>query len=241
MDILITICARGGSKGIPGKNIKNLNGKPLIAYTIEHATSFSLKYNCDIGLSTDDEKIREIASEYGVHTSYLRNSDLAKDNSGKVPVIDALLKYHEETRSKKYDFILDLDVSAPMRTIDDLISAFDILQKDSNALNIFSVGLAEKNPYFNMVEESADNGYFKVCKKLHDGINSRQEAPKVYAMNASFYFYRKAFFDAGLIGAITERSLIFEMEHECFDLDQPRDFEYLDYLITNKKLDFNML
>ena len=241
MNILITICARGGSKGIPGKNIKNLNGKPLIAYTIEHAKNFSLKYNCDIGLSTEDEKIREVASQYGVNTSYLRNSSLAKDNSGKVPVIDALLKYHEEIKPINYDFILDLDVSAPMRTIDDLISAFDILQKDSNALNIFSVGLAKKNPYFNMVEESSDNGYFKVSKNLHGGVKSRQEAPKVYAMNASFYIYSKAFFDAGLQGAITERSLIFEMKHECFDLDQPEDFEFLDYLIRHNKLDFKIL
>ena len=240
MNILITICARGGSKGIPGKNIKDLNGKPLIAYTIEHASAFAAKYNCDISLSTDDDKIRAVASSYGVHTDYIRPNNLATDSAGKIPVLASLLSYEEGESGKTYDYILDLDVSSPMCTIDDLQKAFSNLQEDENALNIFSVGLAEKNPYFNMVEKCKEDGYYKLSKALTGGVKSRQEAPLVFEMNASFYIYRKAFFTEGLQGAITERSLIFEMEHECFDLDQPADFEYLDYLVTKNKLDFKL-
>ena len=240
MNILITICARGGSKGIPGKNIKELNGKPLIAYSIAHATEFAAKYNCDIALSTEDDKIRQVASQNGLHTTYIRPSNLATDDAGKVPVISSLLSYEEEVRGKKYDYVLDLDVSAPMRTLEDLEKAFAILKKDSNALNIFSVGVAGKNPYFNLVEKSLEDNYFKVSKELPGGVKSRQEAPEVFAINGSLYFYTKAFFEEELKGAITRRSLIFEMEHECFDLDLPEDFNYLEYLISNNKLDYKI-
>lgn len=240
MNILITICARGGSKGIPGKNIKALNGKPLLAYTIAHATSFASKYNCDIALSTDDIGIKEVAFHFGVISSYLRPSSLATDTAGKVPVIASLLRYEEETLGKEYDYIVDLDVSAPMRTVDDLQNAFEILQNDKEALNIFSVSVAEKNPYFNMVEKSAGNGYYEVSKLLPGGVISRQEAPQVFAMNASFYIYTKAFFAQGLEKAITQKSLIYCMEHDCFDLDHPSDFEYLEYLVSNNKLEFKI-
>lgn len=240
MNILITICARGGSKGIPGKNIKTLDGKPLIVYSIAHAKEFAAKYNCDISLSTDDKGIRKVASDFGLETSYLRPSNLASDSAGKVPAISSLLRYEEEARGKKYDYVLDLDVSAPMRTFYDLQNAFEILINDPNALNIFSVGVAGKNPYFNMVERSSEDGYFKISKPLQEGVKSRQEAPQVFALNGSLYFYTKAFFDLGLDGAITHRSLIFEMEHECFDLDLPSDFNYLEYLIKNDKLGFKI-
>ncbi len=240
MNILITLCARGGSKGIPGKNIKELNGKPLIAYSIAHATEFAAKYNCDIALSTEDEKIKNVALQHGLSTSYKRPYDLATDAAGKVPVITSLLVYEEKTRSKNYDYILDLDVSAPMRTLDDLQNAFVILKNDPNALNIFSVGVAGKNPYFNMVEKSLEDGYFKISKALSRGVKSRQEAPQVFAINGSLYFYARAFFEEGLQDAVTQRSLIFKMEHECFDLDLPQDFHYLEYLISNNKLDFKI-
>ena len=240
MNILITLCARGGSQGIPGKNIKILNGKPLIAYSIEHANEFSRIHNCDIALSTEDDKIKQIASQYGQHTSYTRPTHLATDTAGKIPAISSLLNFEEELRHKKYDYVLDLDVSAPMRTLGDLEKAFAILRKDSNALNIFSVGIAGKNPYFNLVEKSLDDGYYRVSKELPGGVKSRQEAPEVFAINGSLYFYTKAFFEQGFQGAITPKSLIFEMEHECFDLDLPEDFNYLEYLVCNNKLDYKI-
>jgi CMP-N,N'-diacetyllegionaminic acid synthase len=240
--ILITICARGGSKGIPGKNIKLLNGVPLLAYTIKHSQAFkayleSLDFKVQLELSTDDNEIIGVAAQYGLHSAYKRPDFLASDNAGKLDAIKDLLIYSEAKEGKRFDFTLDLDVSAPMRSKSDLIEAFKIFRENKEALNLFSVSKAHKNPYFNMVEKAKD-GYYYLSKK-GEKILSRQSAPKVYAMNASFYFYRRAFFEASDL-YLFNHSLIFEMMHESFDLDDPIDFEFLAFLIKNDKLSFEI-
>ena len=123
LKILVTICARGGSKGIPKKNIKHLNGKPLISYSINHAFNFSESHpNVDIALSTDDNEIKNISSKYGLNTSYTRPFELSGDKIGKIVVIKDLLNYYENLNKVKYDMILDLDVSSPLRTQENLYS-----------------------------------------------------------------------------------------------------------------------
>ena len=95
MSILLTLCARGGSRGIPGKNIKLINGKPLISLSIEVAKSFSKIYDVDIALSTDNEDIKNIASLYDVKTNYIRPDFLASDSAGKLDTIRHLLNFEE--------------------------------------------------------------------------------------------------------------------------------------------------
>ncbi len=237
-NILITLCARGGSKGIPKKNIKELNNVPLIAYTIKHAQEFSKQFsNVDIELSTDDQEIINIAEKYGLKTLYERPAYLATDTIGKIDVISDLLFYKESITGKKYEFILDLDISSPLRTIEDLEEAYVKILKDKEAYNLFSVSEPYKNPYFNVVEKS-ENGYYNLVKKSTS--LSRQTAPKVYDMNASFYFYRRSFFEKGLKSAITDQSLIYLMDHICFDLDEPFDFEIMEILLSTNKLDFKI-
>lgn len=236
MEILITVCARGGSKGIPGKNIKILNGKPLIYFTIETANQFCSLYTCDLGLSTDSEEIRDVASRFGLPTSYIRPTDLATDTAGKVEVIRDLLHYEEKAHNKTYDYIIDLDITSPLRTVEDIQNALIRIEGDSDAYNIFSVSNARRNPYFNMIEVDK-SGYCRLVK--NDVLyKSRQEAPEVFELNASFYIYRRKFFTEVKRSVITDRSLIWVMDHMCFDLDHPIDFEFLAYLIDNKKLDF---
>lgn len=236
MNLLITICARGGSKGIPGKNIKIINGRPLIAYTIEAAQKFSKNFTADIGLSTDCEEIRKTASTFGLKTAYQRPSFLATDSSGKIEVIKDLIKFQEITTGKNYDYILDLDITSPLRTQEDLILAFKQLKNHTEALNIFSVSPARRNPYFNMVEEK-ENGYVKLVKEGNE-IKSRQTAPEVYDMNASFYFFRKKFFRENYTISITDRSLAYKMNHICFDLDEDHDFTTMELLMKNNLLKF---
>ncbi|MCP2043674.1 acylneuraminate cytidylyltransferase family protein [Pontibacter sp. HSC-36F09] len=238
MNILITICARGGSKGIPGKNIKELNGLPLIAYTINVANEFAKRYNADVSLSTDDSLIMAKAAEYGLMTSYIRPEILATDTAGKIDVIQDLVNYEESTRAKEYDFIVDLDVTSPMRTLQDLEEALKRIQSHPEALNIFSVNPANRNPYFNMVEEYGD-GFVRVVKKAGD-IKSRQAAPPVYDMNASFYIFRKSFFEQGYRTSTTERSLAYVMKHICFDLDHPIDFTIMEIMMRERLLDFEL-
>lgn len=233
MNILITICARGGSKGIPGKNIKDLGGKPLIAYTIDVAHRFALGKNAVVALSTDSGEISSIAEKWGLSSNYKRAEKLATDTSGKIDAIADLMEFEESQRGVKFEYVLDMDVTSPLRTVEDMEAALDLLVKDEHALNIFSVNPANRNPYFNMVEQQTD-GYYKLCKTGQ--FLSRQTAPAVYDMNASFYIYRRSFFELGLRGAITERSLIYPMQHICFDLDHMIDFEFMQFLIENNKL-----
>lgn len=231
MNILVTICARGGSKGIPGKNIKPLAGKPLIGYSIEMAKTFASKYNADIALSTDGADIRATAANLGLHSSYERPAALASDTAGKIAAIRDLLEYEEARNGRRYDYLLDLDVTSPLRTLEDIERAFELIKGNEQALTLFSVNNAARNPYFNMVEEQA-NGFVDVVKRLPGGaVLSRQQAPNVYDINGSLYWYRRAFFDSGLTSVTTNRSLVYVMDHLCFDLDHPIDFEFMEYLV----------
>ncbi len=240
MNILITICARGGSKGIPDKNIKPIGNKPLIAYTIEIANKFKRNHPLTtIALSTDSEKIKRISSEYGLDSEYLRPNFLAGDKVGKIDAIKDVLFFYENKYNIKYDYILDMDVTSPLRNLEDLENALRIIQNDLQAINIFSVSNPDRNPYFNMVEKKAD-GYYSLVKKIEGPILTRQSAPEVYSLNASFYIYRHCFFESGHKSAITNRSLIYNMPHICFDLDHPIDFDFMTYLIYTGKLDFNL-
>jgi CMP-N,N'-diacetyllegionaminic acid synthase len=239
MNILITICARGGSKGIPGKNIKLINGKPLISYTIETAKAFAIRHgNVVIGLSTDSEAIKCVAADYGLHTHYLRPSELATDTSGKIDVIHDLMKYHEECNRLNFDYILDMDVTAPLRNVADLEAAMKQLRANSEAYNIISVSPASRNPYFNMVEDSGD-GYVRVVKDAGMFL-SRQSAPKVYDMNASFCIFRRSYFNSGQKRSTTNKSLAYIVPHLCFDLDELHDFKIMELILQNNLLDFQL-
>jgi CMP-N,N'-diacetyllegionaminic acid synthase len=236
--ILISICARGGSKGIPGKNIRALNDIHLIAYTIQVAKRFSEYQNADIILSTDDDEIKKVASLYSLTTEYVRPDFLATDTAGKIDVIRDALFFQEEKLKLQYDYILDLDVTSPLRTLEDLFSAFDLIKQDVISLNLFSVNPSSRNPYFNMVEQK-ENGYFGLVSEF-GSVMTRQSAPIVFDLNASFYFYKRSFFTKGYKTVFTEASLVYEMPHICFDLDHEIDFEFLEYLLKNKKLDFQI-
>lgn len=240
MRILITICARGGSKGIPGKNIKELAGKPLIAYSINVAKQFAMEFcNVDIALSTDSGQISDVAIRYGLASEYRRPEALAGDAVGKIDAIRDVVKFYEHKNQIRYDYVLDLDVTSPLRNLADLMEAFEVLRGDENAMNLFSVSSAGRSPYFNMVEKKA-SGYYAQVKQPDEDVFTRQSAPVVYDLNASFYFYRRSFFEQGYKGAITDKSLIYLVPHICFDLDHPIDFEFVSYLLENKKMDFSL-
>lgn len=235
---LITLCARGGSKGIPGKNIKMLNGVPLIAYSIKMAQRFSDLYDSNIVLSTDSEEIKLVAKEFGLESDYNRPAELATDQAGKLAVIEHILEFYEKQYETRYEYVLDLDLTSPMRIIEDLKNGFELIRNDQEALSLFSVNPSARNPYFNMVEKK-ENGYYSLVSQKGD-ILSRQSAPQVYDLNASFYFYRRELFEKKFKTAITSKTLIYEMPHTCFDLDHSIDFEFLDFLLKNDKLAFKI-
>jgi len=242
-NILITLCARGGSKGVPGKNVKKLNGKPLIYYSLLIAEKFASRseFNTIIILSTDSSSIKQTVGEFNfqhVLCDYDRPSYLATDCIGKIGAIKDVKEFVEKKDKIEFDYILDLDITSPLRTVSDLDAAFAMILKDDNALNLFSVSKANRNPYFNMVE-IGNNGYYCLCK--NGAFLTRQSAPDVFDMNASFYIYTKKFFQLNLTKAITTNSLVYLVPHLCFDLDHPIDFEFMEFLIKYNKLDFNFL
>lgn len=210
----------------------------MISYAISHARSFAaLNRGTDIVLSTDDQDIKSVAEEFGLTTAYLRPEHLAGDTTGKMEVLNHVLDYQESLHKKTYDLILDLDITSPLRTQEDLKNGLQLLLADEKAYNIFSVSRPHRNPYFNVIELKED-GYCKVVKPS-DSL-SRQAAPKVYDMNASFYFFRRICFEKGFRSSITERSLFYLMDHVCFDLDEPIDFEMMEFLLSQEKLDFKI-
>ena len=238
MNTLITICGRGGSKGIPNKNIRELNGKPLIAYTIASARAYQSKHpNTFIGLSTDSKAILDVSRKYGVDTAYMRPEELGLDSTGKIAVLADLLKYEEKARGLSFDLIIDLDITSPLRTLEDIENMVVKLGEYPTALNAFSVSHPHRNPYFNMVEQT-ESGFAIVVKRPDSPFLSRQSAPEVYDINGSIYVYTKAFFQKGQTSATTDWSIAYLINHQCFDLDSPIDLEFMDFLLSRGKLNF---
>lgn len=226
-NLLITICARGGSKGVKGKNIRTLIGKPLIYYTIKQAKEWDKGRR--IVVSTDSEEIAEVAKSFGAEVPFMRPADLATDTAAKVPVIRHTLNFCEDLFDEKYDLIMDLDVTSPLRKVSDLENALNLfLQKNPHTL--FSVVSAHRNPYFNMVEETADG---RVVLSKKGNFASRQQAPKVYDMNASIYIYDRAFLqNEKNTSPISDNSIAYVMDElSRTDIDSELDFKFIEYLV----------
>lgn len=226
-NLLITICARSGSKGVRGKNIRELAGKPLIYYTIKQAKKWGKGKH--IVMSTDSDEIARMAKELGVEIPFIRPANLATDTAGKVGVIKHALQSSEEYFKEKFDSVMDLDVTSPVRTQEDLENAYRLfLEKTPKTL--FSVVVAHRNPYFNMVEEDKE-GKAHLCKSGH--FARRQDAPKVYDMNASIYIYdRKFLLEEGVESAISDNSIVYVMDElSRIDIDSELDFKFIEFLV----------
>ncbi len=229
MNILCTICCRGGSKGIKNKNIRIVHGKPLMAHTIETAKQWGQYTNLIV--STDSSEIMEVARNYGADVPFARPQELANDTSGKVAVVRHALQAMEEIHQIRYDYVVDLDATSPLRSVADIAKAVEHCV--TNKLDIvYSVNEARKNPYFNMVELDAQ-GYPHLCKQLPSSVLSRQTAPKVYELNASIYVYERSF----LLEAQTvfsEKAGIYVMERSAIDIDEEDDLVYLEYVMKQR-------
>ena len=168
-NILCTICARGGSKGVKNKNIKELNGKPLIAYTIEQAKDSNLFEH--IVISTDSDDIANIAKKYGAEVFFKRSEEMATDTAGKLDVIRDAFKRSEEYYNRTFDYLIDLDATAPLRSVEDIIDSFNQFKENNND-NLITAMPSRRSPYFNLVEQDKD-GKVYLSKKLDNSIVRR--------------------------------------------------------------------
>lgn len=227
-NLLITICARGGSKGVKRKNIRHLNGFPLIYYTIKQAKDWNKAKN--IVVSTDSEEIANIAKKYGAEVPFMRPKKLASDTTPKLSALRHALLKSENFYKERFDFLMDLDVTAPIRKVQDLENAYKLFLK-KNPQTLFSVVNARRNPYFNMVEEEK-NGRV-VLSKNGKSFTRRQDAPKVYDMNASIYIYERNYLlNEKNNSPISKNSIAYVMDEiSRTDIDSEIDFKYIEFLV----------
>jgi CMP-N,N'-diacetyllegionaminic acid synthase len=239
MNLLFTICGRSGSKGLKNKNLLNLNEYPLVFYSLSLINLFIKKHRDDynkihIGLSTDSTELHQLCYQTNLDIHHIdRPTILSDDKTPKVLVIQHATKYLETVNNIKYDIIIDLDITSPIRRLKDLeniIKEYKTKQCDV----VFSVTPSRRNPYFNMVKKHTDGFYVRVIDSY---FTTRQEAPLIYDMNASIYAYRREFLLLTK-NLFSGRCLITEMKDTgILDIDHQVDLSLLalisNYLRTN--------
>lgn len=231
MNRICTICARGGSKGVPNKNIKDLLGKPLIAHTIIQAKQSKLFDT--IAVSSDSDEILAIAKEFGVNFLVKRPAEFATDEAAKLPVIQHCLSTVEQEVGKKFDIIVDMDATSPLRLVDDIVQSVNIFEKEDQADNLITGAPSRRSPYFNLVEVD-EFGYAGLSKKLDKEINRRQDAPKCFDMNASIYIWtRNTLMNTSSV--FQPKTILYEMpEDRSIDIDSEIDFEFVRFLARKR-------
>lgn len=230
MNILFTICGRAGSKGIKNKNIKKFLDIPLSIYTLS-AIDLYLKRNSEtkgsVALNTDSIELADLMCKNPWrHVEWIkRNDELAGDKVSKVAVIRNTWNEMQKCTKEKFDMVVDLDITSPLRTIQDIENLISE-QKRTGCDVVYSVTDARRNPYFNMVKKS-EKGYIRV---ISSDYVTRQDSPNIYDMNASLYAYSPEFLgsDKEIFQGYCE--IIKMMDTAVLDLDHENDFELMEVI-----------
>ena len=227
MKILCTICARAGSKGVANKNLRLINNKPLIVYSIEQA--IATKLFDQIVVSSDSKEIREVALANGATFCVDRPAELATDTAPKLPAIKHCVE-NAEKKFGQFEVIIDLDATAPLRESSDIIGALELLQS-AQADNVITGTPAHRSPYFNLVETDV-NGVVSLSKPPANVVARRQDSPQCFDMNASIYVWRRQALFANE-NLFTGNTRLFVMPRErSLDIDSQADFEMVEWMMT---------
>ncbi len=224
MKTLVIIPARGGSKGIPHKNIKPLNGKPLIHYTIDVARGIS--EDKDICVSTDDPEIIKCVEDYGLKIPFVRPAELATDTAGTYEVLLHALDYYEK-QGKHYDVVLLLQNTSPFRTSEHVKEALKLYRNDIDM--VVSVNETRTNPYYNCFEEDKE-GFLKKTVES-DMFVRRQDAPKTYEYNGAIYVINAEQLKKMPLGMFTRRVKYVMDDLHSVDLDNMIDWKFAEFII----------
>lgn len=227
MKILCVIPARGGSKGIEKKNIRKINNKPLIAYTIE--STLSSKLFDDVIVSTDDKEIAKISESYGAKVPFIRPSELAQDDAtSDQAVLHAVLEMQK--LGSEYDVVVLRDCTVPFIDIIDMKNMLDLFREsDCNA--VFGAIRAHPNPYFGMMECN-DDGFLVPSKTLEKETTRRQDAPIVYDVDGIFILDNKNFLKTKKV--FSGKILPYEISKEHGHMiDFEFDFRVAELLLKN--------
>jgi len=227
---ICTILARGGSKGLPGKNSKLLGGIPLMAHSIRQALESAMFE--DVVFSSDSDDLLEIGMREGARV-VKRPADLADDESGKLPGIIHAVRHTEQLKSVEYETVVDLDVTSPLRSIQDIKNVIAILEKQ-DLDSVFSASKSRKSPYFNIA--AIADGRWGPAATVDPYPKRRQDAPETFDMNGSVYAWKKNSLlehQAVFLG----KTDVYVMQDEAsWDIDTQLDFDIVSYLFARKEL-----
>jgi CMP-N,N'-diacetyllegionaminic acid synthase len=230
-NILCTICARGGSKGVPGKNIRLLSGLPLIAHSIKQARATGLFPV--IAVSSDSDDILQTAKTHGADIIIKRPDALASDTAGKMPAIAHAVDSAEKETGVAYDIAVDLDATSPLRAPEDIIACVKLLQ-ETGCSSVITGAAAHRSPYFNLVE-CDKNGVARLSKTLPQGIVRRQDSPPCFDMNASIYVWKRALLKNDP-KVFYDDTRLYEMPRErSFDIDDELDFAIVELMMKKRQ------
>lgn len=229
MNNVCTICARGGSKGVPGKNTLILAGKPLIAHSIEQAKQTRLFEA--IAVSSDSDEILAVSEAYGA-IPIKRPAELATDTAAKLPVIKHCVQALEAHLSQLCELIVDLDATSPLRSVQDILTCV-AMASSGEAENVITASPARRSPYFNMVELD-DANCPRLVKPLRQAVARRQDAPACFDMNASIYVWRRhALF--GNDSLFTDATRLHVMpEERSVDIDSLLDVDIVRMILERR-------
>ncbi len=224
MNSLVIIPARGGSKGIPHKNIKPLDGKPLIYYTIDVARAIVSDDN--ICVSTDDDEIIKCVEKYNLKVPFVRPAELATDTAGTYEVLLHALNFYEK-QGKQFDNIILLQNTSPFRTAEDVKKSLTLYSDDIDM--VVSVKETSSNPYYNCFEED-DNGFLQISKG--NGLfTRRQDVPKAYEYNGAIYVINPKSLKEKPLGRFTKRIKYVMDDLHSVDLDNMIDWKFAEFII----------
>jgi len=227
---LCTILARGGSKGVPHKNIRELCGKPLIAHSIEQA--FEAGLFDEIAVSSDSDEILNVAARCGVLRLVKRPEDLANDKAPKIPAIRHCVTETEKLAGFSFDTITDLDPTSPFREKQDIITCVELLES-TGISNVITGAPSRKSPYFNLVEIDGA-GRVVLSKPPAGSIVRRQDSPACYDLNASIYVWRRETLFAKDSVFFEDTRLYVMPRERSIEIDEEIDFRTAAYFMTKK-------
>ncbi len=228
--ILGLVTARGGSKGIPGKNIAGLGGKPLIAWTIEAALNARLIDR--VVISTDGEDIAVVAKNYGAEVPFMRPAELAGDDSPHIDTIIHALNVLQAQQDYRPDYVMLLQPTSPFRTDADIDGAAQVaMEKDAAA--VLSVCPAPVHPFF-LKTISVSNGTLADFSDKPDGYLPRQALQDVYALNGAIYLVKSNIILAGNTWSDVDALPYIMPENRSLDIDTPWDLHLANLLMENR-------
>ena len=227
---ICTVTVRAGSKGVPGKNLRMVAGRPMFGHSVAQAAATGLF--AEVVVSSDSEEILALAPQFGATGVVRRPPEMATDTAGKVPAIAHAVRSTEQRTGQTYDVCVDLDATSPLRTLEDIRTAVRMFE-ESDAESLITGAEARRNPYFNLVEEQPD-GTVAVSKRPDDAVLRRQDAPRCFDMNGSIYVWRRASLLEDQV-VFLPSTILYEMPAErSIDVDSEFDFRIVEWLMAQR-------